>query len=379
MSRLLIIQPYIPSYRVPFFQGLRAELASAGIDMRLVAGRPQGAAALRGDEAGGEILDGYVDQRILSFAGKSLNLRSVREAVRGYRPDRIIVEQAVKNLEVYPLLVRRLLGQGARVGMWGQGRTFSTAQSKAARVFKDSLTRRSDWFFSYTQEGADYVVDNGYDSRRLTILNNTIDTEELSRDLQNVSEDDVATFRRENGLTAGQTAIFMGGVDPEKGIEFLLTAATIIRGEIPGFRLLVAGAGGGAGHVRRMQASGEPVVYLGRVEGARKALALRAADIMTIPQWVGLVAVDSLVAGRPIVTTHHPSHSPEYGYLKDGGNAIVCDHEVSLYASSVASAIRDTVSLAAMQRRAINDSRHYSLSGMVGRFAGGVRDWMAAP
>jgi glycosyltransferase involved in cell wall biosynthesis len=379
MSRLLIIQPYIPAYRVPFFHGLRTELADSGIDMRLIAGRPQGAAALRGDEAGGEILDGYVDQRTLSFAGRSLNLRSVGEAVRSYRPDRIIVEQAVKNLEAYPLLVRRLLGRGARVGMWGQGRTFSTTQSKAASAVKDRLTRRSDWFFSYTQEGADYVVDHGYDPRRVTILNNTIDTDELSRDLQNVSEGEVASFRRENGLTVGQTGIFMGGVDPEKGIDFLLTAASRVRETMPGFRLLVAGAGGSADHVRRMQSSGGPVVYLGRVEGAAKALALRAADIMAIPQWVGLVAVDSLVAGRPIVTTRHSSHSPEFGYLTDGGNAIVCDHDVASYASAVVSALRDTVSLAEMQRQAISDSQQYSLPAMVGRFAGGVRDWMSAP
>jgi glycosyltransferase involved in cell wall biosynthesis len=379
MSRLLIIQPYIPSYRVPLFRGLRAELADSGIEMRLIAGRPQGAAAMRGDEAGGEVLDSYVRQRAFSVGGKSLNVRSVGHEVRAYRPDRIVVEQAVKNLETYPLLVRDLLSRSGRVGMWGQGRTFSTAQSRSAGAMKDRLTRRSDWFFSYTQEGADYVVGHGYDPRRVTVLNNTINTGELSRDLQSVSDSELDRFRREHGLTAGLTAIFMGGVDPDKGIDFLLAAARRIGEEVPGFRLLVAGAGRSAGLVRQMQSAGEPVVFLGRVEGEPKALALRAADLMMIPQWVGLVAVDSLVAGRPIVTTRHSSHSPEFGYLTDGSNAIVCDHDVASYASAVVSALRDRASLAEMQLQAISDSQRYSLSSMVGRFAGGVRDWMVAP
>ena len=40
MTRLLIVQPYVPSYRVPLFDGMRKTLGEAGIEMAVAAGMP---------------------------------------------------------------------------------------------------------------------------------------------------------------------------------------------------------------------------------------------------------------------------------------------------------------------------------------------------
>ena len=117
------------------------------------------------------------------------------------------------------------------------------------------------------------------------------------------------------------------------------------------------------------------MVALGRVDGHDRALAVRSADIMLVPKWVGLVAVDALAAGVPIVTTRHPSHSPEFGYLVDGENAIVTPHDVQSYAATVVALLRDPGRRAALGDRGRTDSAPYSIESMAERFTEGVTRW----
>lgn len=375
-KRLLIVQSYIPTYRETFFRRLRPTLSDQGIDLRLIAGEPDGTQALRGDSARTHLADGVIEKRPLTIVRRRLTLRSLRNEVKTYAPHGIIVEQAIKNLEIYPLLIRRRLYSQPQVALWGHGRTYSTKQGALTANFKNWITNQSDWFFAYTQEGADYLESHGYDRARISVLNNTLDTEELLGYLNEVSTDDVESFRREHALTAGRTAVFIGGVDAVKGIDFLLDSADKISAKLEGFRLLIAGSGSEMPMVRRREASGAPITHLGRVDGREKALALKASDVMLIPQWVGLVAVDSLVAGRPIVTTHHPSHSPEFTYLNSGRNAVIVEHDPARYAAAVCALLEDRRLLSAMQVQCVQDSASFSMDTMVSAFADGCHAWL---
>lgn len=378
MRRLLIVQPYIPAYRVPLFAHLRARLAEEGIDLRLAAGRPQGAAAQRADDAS-TAADALLRESRWAVAGRTLNIRHLGEHLRTLQPDLVIIEQAVKNIEAYPMLARQAVGRGPRVAMWGQGRTFSTSQGALARRLKDVLTRRSDWFFAYTQEGADYVQALGFDGSRITVLLNSTDTAALRSDLQAVTDEQLAQFRSRHDLVPGATAVFLGGVDESKGISFLVEASRRIAQRVPGFRLVIGGEGTSGGWVRECQAAGDPVIALGRVEGHVRALALLSADVMLIPQWVGLVAVDALAAGVPIVTTQHDSHSPEFSYLVDGVNAVVTSHEIERYCESISDLLVDPARRLALANRGRRDSEPYSIEAMAARFTAGIRLWLERP
>ncbi len=376
MTRLLIAQPYVPEYRVPFFEGLRDRLASQGTELVLAAPRLFGAADLRGDDRSLDAADVLLEETVLQVGGRRLHARNLGSAIRRWSPDLVIVEQAIKNLEAYPLLLRRLLRSGPRVAMWGQGRTFSTPQPNTEAAFKQWLTQRCDWFFAYTDEGAKFVSTNGFAPSRITVVRNTIDTSSLSEALEAPRDADVAMYREQFGLSEGRIALFIGGVDDRKGIPFLIDAARRVESRLPGFRLLLAGSGEAVDEVRAAEASGAPIRYLGRVEGEGKAMALRACDLLMIPRWVGLVAVDSLVAGRPIVTTKHSSHSPEFGYLRDGANAVVTEDDVDQYAAAVVALLGDRPRLMAVQESARADSADYSLDQMIDNFASGVAQWL---
>ncbi len=378
MTRLLIVQPYVPEYRVPFFDGLRARLATVGIDVMLAAGRPQGATRLRSDDRSHDVADVLLEEGFVRLGRRGINARRLGVALRAYDPDLVIVEQAIKNLETYPVIARRRVASGPRVAMWGHGRSFSTPQSKAESAFKQWLTRQCDWFFAYTDEGAEYVADHGFASSRITVVRNTLDTTTLRDQLLEVDEGALETFRSLHGLSEGRSALFIGGLDERKGIPFLIKAAGTIEADLPGFRVLIAGAGGAVGQVRAAEAAGAPIRYLGRVEDEQKAIALRACDVLMVPRWVGLVAVDSLVAGRPIISTRHPSHSPEFGYLRDGVNALVTADDQGAYSSAVAGLLRDSTRLRELQGAAVVDSALYTIDQMIENFATGVEQWRRA-
>lgn len=375
-TRVLIIQPYIPEYRVRFLSELRQALAHRGIELFVAAGRPQGALSNRGDSSSLQ-LDYRLEERTLAIGHKRIHWRQIQEVLRELKPGYVIVEQAIKNLEIYSLLMNQMHG-GPRVALWGQGRSYSAKQSKMAALVKQRVTRQSDWFFAYTQSGADHVISRGFPSTRVSVLGNTIDTEELQSHLAGITRADVSAFKREFGLSEGRTGLFLGAVDDVKGIDFLLAASSRIFSELPGYTQLIAGEGVRSKDVESLQRAGWPIRYLGRVSGESKAIALAAADILTIPQWVGLVAVDSIVAARPIVTTNHTSHSPEFDYLIHGTNALVTRHDVNAYAQGVTGLLKDQEYLESLKRGLKISAGHHTLEGMVSSFASGVSSWVAS-
>ncbi len=302
--------------------------------------------------------------------GKDVALRRIP-----HNTDLVIVEQAIKNVETYPLLARKSL-DGPSVAMWGHGRSYSTPQGPALAATKQFLTRRCDWFFAYTQPGADHVISHGFPAARVSVLNNTIDTGALRRDLDSVSADDAAAFSRQQGLTPGRTALFLGGVDSAKGIDFLLESAVEAEKRLPGFILLVGGAGDQLDDVGQAQRAGAPIRALGRLDGHAKALALRAADVMAIPSSVGLVAVDSLVAGVPITTRANGTHGPEADYLTpEVAVRLAATTDAAGYAQAITDLLADPVRLAEMGSRCRAEAARYGLDHMIDAFVEGVLAW----
>ena len=377
MTRLMIVQSYVPEYRVPFFDGLKTELSREGVDVRIAAVGASGERSIRGDDATSRMSDFVLHERRIGFGRRCAVIRSLSEALNRVQPDMLIFEQALKDLDMARFLTTPRPLRHHQIGLWGQGRAFTQRQGLTASAAKRFLTNRADWFFAYTEEGACHVIDSGFPAARVTEVRNTIDTITIQQELEHVDDSSLTAFQHRHGLSPGQTGLFLGGVDEAKGIDFLLASVECIVREMPSFRLLVGGSGSMASRVKDLEFKGAPLRHLGRVEGQDKAMALRAADVLLIPEWVGLVAIDSLAAGKPIVTTDHPSHSAEFGYLTPGRTVEVAPHALSSYAESVVTLLKDVPRLRLMQRNARQDAARHDLDGMVSRFSEGVLAWDA--
>lgn len=373
MTRLLIIQPYIPEYRRPFFGQLRTRLESIGVEMNVAAGRPFGDQANRDDECRSEA-DWSLRERHLVVGRNRLTIRSLNQVLSEFQPEFIIVEQAVKNLESWKLLLNS--SRRPRIGVWGQGAGYSRSRNPAWHSLRRLQMRAADWFFVYTPGGAHYLNANGYPTDRTTVLYNSTDTVRLRKDISLVSAEDRQLVRATHDLTIGHTGLFIGGIDSRKGVDLLLRAASIVASKVPRFRLLVVGAGSEADHVLSAQETGSTIRYLGPLQGMRKASILAVSDFIMLPEWVGLAAVDALAAGLPVVTTAHTSHAPEFEYLSEGKTSLVALHNVDDYSRLVTDLIQDQERLEQMKESSKVAGQDYSIENMVRNFTRGVQQWL---
>ena len=377
-ARLLIVQPYIAEYRAPLYPLLKEQLHEQQIELSVAASTPTPTNGARLDDTGPVHVDVPLTERTLTVAGRRLVRRRIRPVLAQIKPDLIIAEQAVKNLETFQLLIRGVSSTAPRVALWGQGIDDDASDSGLVATVRSTFTRRADWFFAYTLRGGNHVIDHGFPADRVTILHNTMDLRALRAKLELITEGDVENFARELSFEPQTAALFIGGVDERKGIRFLLDAATRIRTRIPTFTLLIGGAGDLTHEVVAAEQAGAPVRYLGRLDGARKALALRSAQVLTIPEWVGLVAVDSFAAGIPIVTTDFSTHSTEFEYLTPNVNAVITAHDPQQYVDGVVALLNDRPRLRTLQSGAAASSDGLAIEDMADRFVAGTVAWRDA-
>ncbi|MFJ7178088.1 glycosyltransferase family 4 protein [Streptomyces massasporeus] len=369
--RVTVVQPYLHSYRVPFYECLHADMASRGIELILALGSPTGQIAHRSDAC---VLAEAVQlpQRALPLGPKQLLWRRLGELA--HTSDALVLQHMLHCTESYTPLLRSRLRKGPPVALWGQGKAYSYRPLPLASAAKTLMTRLADWFFAYTEQGRRDVEGWGFPGDRITVVRNSTDTRAVMTAAQRTTPVQLAALHEQHGLAPGRTALFIGGLDAPKRIPFLLRAVDRIAAQLPGFRLLVAGEGAQRGLVEKSRAA----VWVGRASTEQKALLGAACEVMLMPGAVGLCAVDSFALGTPVVTTHWPFHGVEFGYLEHGRNALVVPtDDEGRYADAVVGLLRDRERLRRLQEgcRAAADS--YSVEEMSGRFADGVEQMLA--
>lgn len=366
-ARVAIIHPWFPQYRRAFFEELSQFLRERGIQLDIFHGTPPPEWKDRGDAVRANYAT-ELPTKFVRIGSKHIAVRNVTQVRRMGPYDLLIFEQAVRNIETYSLLARPVSRMHA---YWGHGRTYTQRSSVAQERIKRHMTNSADWFFGYTEAGVRGVIEAGYPRSRSTVVVNSIDTESLLRDLSGVQSSDLNKFKCEHDL-GSRTGLFIGGLDPSKRIEFLIAAAEQVAEKVPGFRLLIAGDGSDRPTVEKAARNLSFVKYIGNIEGAAKAVALVASSILLMPGRVGLVAVDSFAASRPIVTTDWPYHAPEFEYLQPEYDSLVTTDSLSEYSTKIASLLFDEPALARLQRGAGSRVGDFSASTMAANFGQGV-------
>lgn len=363
---VVIAQPYLPAYRIPFFQGLRRALGEAGLRLEIMVSKTSSASGDASDVVPATLLN----DRLARVTGARAHFRhQLLRRVRDPDVALVVVEQAAKYTDVVPLLLQR---RRPPVAIWGHGGVYTNDRriSAAVRLW---MAQRAQRVFVYTNGGREFLLMHGVRDGCISVLNNTLDTQGLTDAMHKVGEDQISQFIRDNDLVPGRTALFLGRVDGEKALDFLLASVRSAASIAPGFVLLIGGSGDAVESVRQSQARGAPVRYLGRLDGHSKALAIRSADILAIPSMVGLVAVDSLVAGLPIVTREEASHGPEAEYLDHRSQSVWLPADCSPqdYGAALGELLTDG-RLSAMQRACRADADKHNLDAMVRSFREGV-------
>ena len=174
---------------------------------------------------------------------------------------------------------------------------------------------------------------------------------------------DQKEVRKQLGLNGEKLLLYVGRVEPLKGLDLLVeTAAQMEAGE-ENVRMMVVG-GGGPGEpetdrVRRLAEERQVdgiIDFVGRVEHDELPLYYNAADVCVVPSFYesfGLVALESMACGTPVVASRvgglptivHHGHT---GYLKSWRCPEAFANSVEMIISS--SGLQESMGAAARRR-----------------------------
>lgn len=375
-ARIVIVQEQVLQYRERFFSLLRPRLADSGIQLSLIHSNPPSHEDVWKDTADLSWAQ-WVESKYIPIAGRELIWQRIGHQLRN--SDMVIVEQATRHLSTYFLMLEQIAGY-RRVALWGHGRNFDDLRSsRSAEWLKAKMSTAAHWWFAYTDLSADIVTALGYPAERVTVVQNALDTRQLTASVESIDDESSRSFLSGLGLSGRHVGVFVGKLSDAKRLDFLLAAADVVRQRTGDFELLIAGAGVHEPLVRRYVEARPWTRYLGPRFGPQKAELLRSADLLLIPSWAGLVVLDAFASGVPLVASADLFHPPETSYIEDGVNGLlVADRgDPQAYGLAVAELLEDRDRYERLVRGCRAARERYTIESMVERFASGVEQALA--
>lgn len=330
--RVMVVQPYIASYREKFWGRVTALTPQHGLEVTLAAGSPTGEQALRHDSSD---LDAVIPlpTRSLNLAGKTLRWQSSWRLKGQF--DGAVLEASAGFLDT----TRFLADRNFPTAIWGHIGSYVGPGGGIESAIERWQLRRARHVFSYTENGGRVASELGVPPEVVTVLNNSIDVEELAHLRRALSVTEAAAIL---GIDERQRCLaFVGGLDSSKRVQFLLDGWKLVQARLPAYSLLLAGEGVLADYVDARIESGDVlnVKRLGYAGAREKAAIGVVSDAILMPGRVGLVAVESRAMGLPIITTDWPYHAPEFEYLEPGVDSLVAPDRVDSYADTIVAAV----------------------------------------
>lgn len=362
MKTVWIVQSYVPRHRVPLFEQLIAQLATHGVQVRVASGS---AADANQADRGDEVRPGWLERIAWTRIGPA-QISHARKFYRG--ADAVIFPHEGSNLELSAALLARIVGGATRVGVWGHLRSYVSDSNPFDAAIERWQLRRADRIFAYTATGASFAREAGAAADKIVTLNNTIDTDELSSEIKALDADTVQAFQARFNLVPARTIAYVGGIDESKRIDMLAETLDQLWETQPSVKLIVGGQGRSAGLLDRAVARGQ-VVQVGYADAKMKALIAATAQFIVNPGRVGLLAVDALAMGLPIVTTNWRYHAPEIEYLTTGKTVFTSADDTRSFARLVSDLLTGDLLPAATDKTQFEIP---ALSDMVTRYSDGI-------
>lgn len=367
--RIAIIQRIVPHYRIQFFRKLQAVLAEQYCSLDIFYGRErQGTVpktASLHEPWAHEIKNTYFSVGGREFVWQDL------PSLHGY--DLVIVEHAARLLNNYALLFKRKVGAVKKLAYWGHGGNFQAGYERPKTEWlKRLMARQVDHWFAYTELSAERVTSMGVNAKNVTTVNNSIDTTVLRAAQKSLTPEELVQLRQEVGIEGKRIGLYCGGLYAEKRIPFVIDAAVELRKKLPDFELVVIGDGPDAKLIEAASEKYQWIKYVGVKEGGEVVPYFELARCVLMPGPVGLVIVDAISLGVPLMTTENRLHGPEIAYLKPGVNGMMVGDSLGEYVDAVYRCMTDDEHYGNMVAGCRADADRLNLDSMVARFKQGI-------
>lgn len=177
----------------------------------------------------------------------------------------------------------------------------------AKRVLYPALFRMPSIFLPGGTRQRRYLQHYGVPDDRITVAQMTVDVTAIAAYVGAIAPDVRRDLREKIGLPARTCAfLFVGRLEPAKGVETLLQAYCDLVARRDDVRLLVVGDGAYGGMLRVAASKVPGLKWLGRLDGTALLDVYAAADVHVLPSkfepW-GLVVNEAMAAGLPVIAS----------------------------------------------------------------------------
>lgn len=366
-SRVLIYYKFLPHYRTDFFEKLKVKLAKKNIELVLLYGK------LKDNKRNDEVVLTWaipIPNHFIRFFGVEFIWQSGLSFVK--KGDLIVVEQASKLLLNYWLVIFRKLLK-IKLAYWGHGIDMQKDKNDIKNQFKKKILKYCDWWFTYTEGCKKIVVANGFPSNKITVVQNSIDTQTLSKQYDEICIDELKELRSSLGINERDSVgIFCGSLYKEKRVEFLLEAIQLIKKQVPTFHFIFIGSGIDVVIIKEFTKENSYVHYVGNQFGRDKTKYFKISELFLMPGLVGLAILDSFALRTPMITTTYPYHSPEIEYLETGKNGLITSNTLEDFVDGVVTTLNNRELLTTLIKGCEAATSIYTVDKMVDNFYDGI-------
>lgn len=178
---------------------------------------------------------------------------------------------------------------------WIMKRHYWTKKVPALLLYQKAAVKNADCLHATAESEKENLLKLGYNSR-IAIIPNGIDVESI---------DIKQNWKRNKQI------LFLSRIHVKKGIEFLLEAVAVLKNQLNGYMVNIAGEGDAA-YIeqlkRKVQALSinDMVRFCGGIYGEQKWKLFKEADLFVLPTYsenFGIVVAEALASGTPVITT----------------------------------------------------------------------------
>lgn len=298
-KRILIIQPLIPSYRVPIFNAL-GEL----YDLTIVhSGQTHFASTATYKEI-------YIPKFCFGPFSYQLGLISI---IKKEKYDSIIAVFDVRYISIF----FSLFFKKCRFILWGH----RYGKNLLINTFRDYLMKKADATLLYGDEEVALICQKKISRDKIFIAPNTLYVE---------NHEDCTHYPKNSFL-------FVGRAQARKRIDEFIRAFASIRSQLPdGTHVNIVGSGIENDNIRQLARSlgvSKYVIFHEEINDAYKLKTIfMNAYAYISPGDVGLGVLHSFAYGVPVVTRINMKHGPEFYNLKHNHNSVIYDNSCELSA-----------------------------------------------
>lgn len=301
MKKVLFIEPVIAHYRRDTFN-------------LIFSNKDFSCAILAGNEFEGvnpvsiehSILCNYFSFTL--FGHRFYYIRKALKEVKFYRPDAIVCSGVdFHHLHTIRIFLWAKI-KGVKFIWWSHAT--EGKQGRIGLLLRKFFYKYSSGIMAYSSAGLVRMQKLGIPTSKVTVVGNSMNNEDYGLNINQIHSD---TF----------TLLFSGRITPEKKLDVLVRALSIISNKIQGLRCIIVGGGDIESLVSLSKELGieKHIEFVGPVYGINLKQYFAQSRLFVYPGGIGLSMAHALSYGLPVITTDAMNeHGPEVELLKPGIN-----------------------------------------------------------